>query len=74
MKMAERGYDIGDKLYQIRRMRVLTQEQLAKLSGVHVITISYIEQGHRHASARTLKRLAGALDVDVKEFVESDLD
>lgn len=68
MNVAERGFDIGDKLREVRRISALTQEELADLSGVHAVTISDIERHKQKASAKTLKKLAAALDVDIKEF------
>ncbi len=51
-------------LKQLRLRRVLSQEQLAEMSGLSVRTIQRIEGGHS-ASLESLKCLAAVLEVDV---------
>jgi transcriptional regulator with XRE-family HTH domain len=51
-------------LKQLRLSRLLSQEQLAQMSGLSVRTIQRIESGHS-ASLESLKCLASALEVDV---------
>ena len=50
-------------LKQIRLSRLLSQEQLAQMSGLSVRTIQRIESGHT-PSLESLKCLASALEVD----------
>lgn len=66
MLVTERDFDIGERLYALRRERALTQDELAEEAQIHKVTISDIERGERKASARTLKKLARALGVEVK--------
>jgi len=49
---------------QLRISRLLSQEQLAQMSGLNVRTIQRIESGHV-ASPESLKCIAAALDTDV---------
>lgn len=58
-----------DRLKELRELRALSQDELAETSGVGRATISRIERGGR-AHGRTLRRLAGALGVDVAELVK----
>jgi transcriptional regulator with XRE-family HTH domain len=51
-------------LKQLRLSRLLSQEQLAQMSGLSVRTIQRIESGHS-ASLESLKCLAAALEVDI---------
>jgi transcriptional regulator with XRE-family HTH domain len=54
------------------RRAMLTQEQLAQKSGVGITTINRIETGaveDPHFS--TLRKLAAALRVDAREFLEN---
>ena len=58
-----------DKLKTLRRLRALSQEELAEESGVGRATISRIERGETGAHGRTLRKLANALGVGVEELV-----
>ena len=58
------------KLREWRLRRVLTQEGLAKRSGVTEATISRIESGQREARISTVRRLAEALGIAPEELVE----
>lgn len=51
-------------LKQLRLSRLLSQEQLAQMSGLSVRTIQRIESGHS-PSVESLKCLASVLEVDV---------
>ncbi|HEY8026476.1 MAG TPA: helix-turn-helix domain-containing protein [Burkholderiaceae bacterium] len=51
-------------LKQLRLSRLLSQEQLAQMSGLSVRTIQRIESGHS-PSLESLKCLASVLEVDV---------
>ena len=57
------------RLKELRRLRALSQQELAEESGVGRATISRIERGETGAHGRTLRRLAAALGVDVAELV-----
>ncbi len=59
-----------DKLKTLRRLRALSQEELAEESGVGRATISRIERAETGAHGRTLRRLAKALGVGVEELVK----
>ncbi len=57
---------IGERLRQARMRRVWTQENLARASGIPIVTISRIENGHHEGQPRqsTIRKLAGALGVE----------
>lgn len=57
------------RMRELRRLRALSQQELADESGVGRATISRVERGESGAHGRTLRRLAGVLDVDVSELV-----
>jgi transcriptional regulator with XRE-family HTH domain len=59
-----------DRLKTLRRLRAMSQEELAEQSGVGRATISRIERGETGAHGRTLRRLAAVLGVDVSELVK----
>ncbi len=66
--VAERGFDIGQRVRELRREQALTQEELGQIANVHGTTISDLERGAGRASAKTTKRLAKALGVEVREL------
>ena len=56
---------IGARLKHARLRKVWTQEDLAQESGLPVVTISRIENGHsRNTRQSTVRKLAGALGVE----------
>ena len=56
-------------LKQLRLSRLLSQEQLAQMSGLSVRTIQRIESGHS-PSVESLKCLASVLEVDVTTLTQ----
>ncbi len=68
MLVVERGTEIGRKIAALRFEHALTKAGLAKLSGVNEITISNIERGKQQPSARSLRKIAAAFGVEVREL------
>jgi transcriptional regulator with XRE-family HTH domain len=66
--VAERGLFIGETLRKLRLERGLTQPELAKSADVHPVTVSDLERNTRTASARSLKGLARALEVEIRDL------
>jgi transcriptional regulator with XRE-family HTH domain len=58
-----------ERLKTLRRLRAMSQEELAEESGVGRATISRIERAQTGAHGRTLRKLAAALGVRVEELV-----
>jgi len=54
----------GQILARERRIRCLTQDQLATRAGLTRRYVQYLERGHRMARLGTLLRLAAALDLE----------
>ncbi|MFH1469397.1 MAG: helix-turn-helix transcriptional regulator [Pseudomonadota bacterium] len=65
---------VGHRVQDARRMRKLTQEQLAERSGLAPPTLSRIERGRQAPSLRALERIAEALGVSVASLVTLDED
>ena len=64
---------MGCKLRQRREQMKLTQEELARKSGVSRQTISSIEQNeNKSVSSRTLEKLARALDTTIGNLFFAD--
>jgi transcriptional regulator with XRE-family HTH domain len=65
---------IGDKLREMRKRALLTQQQLADKSGVGITTIIRVERNQVEPHARTIRKLAEALDVEPHELLKGDSD
>ena len=62
---------IGDRLRDLRKRRLLTQEQLAERSGVGIATIVRVERNQVEPRGSTIRKLAEALDIDPEELVKT---
>jgi transcriptional regulator with XRE-family HTH domain len=60
---------LGDTLRAYRKRSKLTQEILAEKTGLSVVFISLVENGHRTISVDALLRIARALKVELKDLV-----
>ncbi len=58
-----------DRVKELRKLRALSQHELARAAGVGRNTVSRIERGEAGAHGRTLRKLADTLKVDVSELV-----
>ena len=65
-----RKLNIGEKIYNLRKKKNLSQEDLAKLSGVSSSHIGYIENGEREPTISVLCKLAKALKVSILDLFE----
>jgi ribosome-binding protein aMBF1 (putative translation factor) len=62
----EQAYDIALQIIELREQHGLTQAELAERCGMDQGDISRIERGSTSPTARTLQRIAEALDSDVR--------
>ncbi len=60
---------IGDRLKDVRVRRALTQEELAAKAGIGKNTVNRMERDLTEPRPSTLRKLAGALNVDPAELV-----
>lgn len=60
---------VGARLQEHRRLRSLTQSEVAKRLGVSRPTIAAIEAGHRRLNASLIVDLAAAYEIPVSELV-----
>lgn len=59
---------IGEKIKQYRKLKGLTQEELAKNSGLSTMSIRRYESGERIAPQETLLKIAKALGVHLRDL------
>lgn len=60
---------IGGQVKKLRKRKNCSQEMLAELIGVSVMTISRIENGSTAMSVQTLMKLSEVLEVPVEELL-----
>lgn len=65
-KVFAQAYDVALQLIALREQHGLTQAELAERCGIDQGDISRIERGATSPTARTLQRIADALDADVR--------
>ncbi len=61
---------IGKRIKELRKLRHLSQEQLAEKIDINQNALSYIETGENFFSAETLEKLISALDIEPSELFE----
>jgi DNA-binding transcriptional regulator YiaG len=59
----------GPTLRELREWAVLTQEELARLVGISVTTVSHWETGSKLPRSSKVQKLALALEVDPQEVI-----
>ena len=59
-----------EKVKALREERVLSQRDLARMSGLTQMTVWRIENGYRDARPGTIRKLAAALGVEPKELIK----
>ena len=60
--------ELGGKIRQIRKLKGLTQEQLAEKIGIDNKHLSRIEKGRHMPNYKILKNLACVLDFDIYDL------
>ncbi len=58
---------------QIRRLKEISQEELAHLAGVSRIYIGEVERGGRNVTIDVMSRIANALDMPLEKLLIRDL-
>ena len=67
-KITEQDYRLGRKIQKIRKVKGLTQEQLAEKIKVSTTFIGYVETGYRRPNLKMIYKIARALDAKVKDI------
>ena len=66
--------DVGARLQAIRKLKGLSQRELAKRAGVTNSTISMIEKNSVSPSISSLKKVLGGIPMSLVEFFSMDLE
>lgn len=65
--------DVGARLHAIRKLKGLSQRELAKRAGVTNSTISMIEKNSVSPSISSLKKVLGGIPMSLLEFFSMDM-
>jgi transcriptional regulator with XRE-family HTH domain len=60
---------VGVRVRSLRRSKGLTQKELAEKSGLHLKLIRGIERGEADLSVEDLKKISGALGIEIIDLV-----
>jgi len=60
---------VGRKIKVVRGKKGVTQDQLAELAGLNRVHLYRIETGRQSMTLRTLKLIADALDVKMRDLI-----
>ena len=66
--------DVGVRLQSIRKLKGLSQRELARRAGVTNSTISMIEKNSVSPSISSLKKVLGGIPISLVEFFSLDLE
>ena len=61
----------GNKLFELRRVAGLSQEDLAWRAGIDISTYGYIERGERNTTFLVIAKIAVVLEVEMSELLPS---
>ena len=64
--------EIGQRIRTQRKKKMLTQGQLAELTGISLSFVGHVERGSRAVSVETLARLCKELEMDMHYIVFGD--
>ncbi len=60
---------IGGNLRRLRTRQLLTQAELGEAAGIHRDQVSRIERDEVEPRFSTIRKLAGALEIDPRELI-----
>lgn len=69
VKITKKDITLGKRIKKARNEVGLTQEKLAEKVKVSTTHIGLVETGRRHASLKTLQKIASAINVKVKDLL-----
>ncbi len=72
LKRYRPNLSLGERIRGLRKMAGLSLRELAKITGISKGSLGSIENDERAAGLNVLKRIAGALKVDIAVLVSVD--
>ncbi len=71
--MATENTEISEKMKRFRKLRNMSQDDLAEASGINISTIKKYEAGFRNPKTGQIKKIANALNGSVNAFLTLEL-
>ena len=62
---------VGNKIYEIRKLKGYSQEKLAELSKINLRTIQRIENDENEPHGKTLNLICDVLEINVEELLKT---
>jgi transcriptional regulator with XRE-family HTH domain len=62
----------GKRLKQLRKMKRLSQEQLAEKANLHRTYIGMIERAEKNITLLNIEKIANALDVKITDLIKQE--
>lgn len=62
---------LGDRIRGFRRLKRLSQEQLAEKSSLHPTYIGQLERGEKNATVESIQKIAYGLEVPLEQLFEN---
>lgn len=69
-KEAKRSFEFGQRLYEIRNRKGLTQQELATKMGTSKRIISYLERQAKNPTVEMIRKISDALEVPQRVFFD----
>jgi XRE family transcriptional regulator, regulator of sulfur utilization len=60
---------MSERLKEVRKMKGLTQQELADRSGLHLTYVGHLEQGTYHPTVYVMWKIAKALGVTLNDLI-----
>lgn len=71
--MSNKNNDICDKIKRYRKLRNMSQEELASASGINISSIKKYEAGFRNPKTDQIAKIAEALNISINAFISFDI-
>lgn len=60
----------GNKIQILRKIKNLSQEELAHICGLHRTYIGMIERGEKNITLKSIEKLSKALDINISDLLK----
>ena len=65
-------YTIGNRIHEARKLKGLTQEELAEFAKVNLRTVQRVENSESTPRGKTLNLICQVLEIDLEELLKDE--